>query len=58
MFRGELPGAAPDYALDAYSQLLFRDIAMAGQVLRRVVNGVVHQVDSGIVVIEVRPSAQ
>jgi len=31
---------------------------MAGNVLRRITNGVVHQIDCGIVVIEVRPSAQ
>jgi hypothetical protein len=37
---------------------LFRSIAMAGKVLRRIMSGVVHQIDCGIVVIEVRPSAQ
>ena len=31
---------------------------MAGKVLRRIMNGVVHQIDCGIVVIEVRPGAQ
>ena len=31
---------------------------MAGNVLGRIMNGVVHQIDCGIVVIEVRPSAQ
>ena len=31
---------------------------MAGNVLRRIMNGVVHQIDCGIGVIEVRPSAQ
>jgi hypothetical protein len=37
---------------------LFRSIAMAGNVLRRIMNGVVHQIDCGIVVIKVRPGAQ
>jgi len=31
---------------------------MAGKVLRRIMNGVVHQIDCGIVVIEVSPGAQ
>ena len=31
---------------------------MAGKVLRRIMNCVVHQIDCGIVVIEVRPGAQ
>ena len=31
---------------------------MAGKVLRRIMNGVVHQINCGIVVIEVSPSAQ
>ena len=56
--RRELPGAAPDDALDSCSQFLFRSIAMAGKVLRRILSCVVHQIDSGILVIEVRPSAQ
>jgi hypothetical protein len=56
--RRELPGTAPDDALDSYSQFLFRGIAMAGKVLRRIMNGVIHQIDCGIVVIEVRPGAQ
>jgi hypothetical protein len=37
---------------------LFGSIAMAGKVLRRIMNGAVHQIDCGIVVIKVRPSAQ
>ena len=56
--RRELPGAAPDDALDACGQFLFRSIAMADNVLGRILNGVVHQIDCGVVVIEVRPSAQ
>ena len=31
---------------------------MAGKVSRRIMSGVVHQIDFGILVIEVRPSAQ
>ena len=56
--RRKLPGAAPDNALDASGQFLFRSIDVAGKVLGRIMNGVVHQIDCGIVVIEVRPSAQ
>jgi hypothetical protein len=37
---------------------LFWSIDVAGKVLGRILNGVVHQIDCGIVVIEVRPSAQ
>ena len=56
--RRKLPGATPDDALDASGQFLFWSIEVAGKVLGRILNGVVHQIDCGVVVIEVRPSAQ
>jgi hypothetical protein len=56
--RRKLPGAAPDDAFDSRCQFLFRSIDVAGKVAGRVLNGVVHQIDCGIVVIEVRPCAQ
>ena len=56
--RRKLPGATPDDAFDSCRQFLFRSIDVAGKVLGRIMNGVVHQIDCGIVVIKVRPGAQ